>query len=511
MKQPPQCYLLFITFLLVFTSEKPLSAQSDIMTFSHDYSRVREIHFSNNGKTLTVKSGDEVQVNSKGLVTSPSIHVWDLDSKSKTSAIADREFGRASAISYDTKLLAFRDKNTINVMDLATKKILSTVKFDDNRFYKPVGFCNNNKGIIVEQGNKCFVYSIQTEKATFVREYKAPGLNHLVTSDDKYAIEMFADSFRIQDFKTGDDVYEFPMIENGRAEALQSIVVSPENRFVATLSNNKVRLWDMSTQKMVHSFTILPKDDIFCFSSDGRFIIGGSDTLKIWEMRTKREIVTSIVGQGKLNCAAMSPDGKYLASGDSRGNIQIWEFSDDNMSALYFAKEIENELKLISGKKEFEKTEDYTKRRQKLTRSIDNKYLTQYMEKLTTETTIQEHWAEEDERREEDKLNQILKSREAVTFKIDSISTYNADKETFDIKISSSKEYFSKWDAIKVPLRTDNPQCFKQRALSLEVTGIKQLKPDLKSYEIFNVKIKSNCSGKEKDYAFGTQRIYFEE
>ena len=38
------------------------------------------------------------------------------------------------------------------------------------------------------------------------------------------------------------------------------------------------------------------------------------------------------------------------------------------------------------------------------------------MEKLTTETTIQEHWAEEDERREEDKRNQILKSREAITF-----------------------------------------------------------------------------------------------
>ena len=511
MKQPPLCYLLFITFLLVITSQKSLLAQSDIITFSHDYTRVREIRFSNNGKMLTVKSGDEVQINTKGLVTSPSIHVWDLDTKRKVSAIADKEFGRASAISYDTKLLAYRDKNTVNVMDLATKKIVSTVKFDDNRFYKPIGFCNNNKGIIIEQGEKCYVYAIQTEKATLVREYKAPGLNHFVTADDKYAIEMFADSFRFQDFKTGEDVYEIPMMENGRAETLQSIVVSPENRFVATLSNNKVRLWDLTTQKVVHNFTILPKDDIFCFSSDGRYIIGGSDTLKIWELRTKREIVTSVVGQGKLNCAAMSPDGKYLASGDSRGNIQIWEFSDDNMAVLYFAKEIDNELKLISGKKEFEKTEDYTKRHQKLTRSINNKYLSQYMEKLTTETTIQEHWAEEDERREADKLNLILKSREAITFKIDSISAYNADKETFDIKISSSKEYFSKWDVIKVPLRTDNPQCFKQRALSLEVTGIKQLKPDLKSYEIFNVKIKSNCSGKEKDYTFGTQRLYFEE
>ena len=206
----------------------------------------------------------------------------------------------------------------------------------------------------------------------------------------------------------------------------------------------------------------------------------------------------------------MSPDSKYLASGDAKGNIQIWEFSDDNMSALYFSKEIDNELKQMPPKKEFEKTDDYSKRRQKLTRSIYNKYLTQYMEKLTTENTIQEHWANEDERRAEDKKNQILTSRETITFTIDSISVYNADKETFNIKIVNTKERYSKWEIVKVPLR-DNAQCFKQRAQTLTITGTKQLTEDLKSYEIYNVKIKSNCSGKDKDYTFGPQRIYLDE
>ena len=350
MKQTLHFSLILGAFLLTIITPSSILAQSDVISFSHDYSRIREIHFSDNGKMLTIKSGDEVQVNGKGLVTSPSIHVWDLETKRKTLAIADREFGRAAAISPDTKLLAYRDKNTINVMDLATKKTVSTVRFEDNRFYKPVGFCNNNTGLIVEQGEMCYVYSIQTEKATFIRDYKATGTAHYVTNNGKYAIEMYADSFRVQDFKTGDDAALFPLIENGRSEALKSIVVSPENRFVATLSNNKVRLWDLESQKVIHSFSILPKDDIFCFSTDGRYIIGGSDTLKIWELRTKRELVTSIVGQGKLNCAAMGSDGKYVASGDSRGNIQIWEFSDDNMAALYFAKEIDNELKLIAGK-----------------------------------------------------------------------------------------------------------------------------------------------------------------
>ena len=505
-------HLLLMKSTLFYATFLPnlLLAQSDIVTLNHDNSRVRDVIFATNNKTVVIKSGDEVQVNGKGIVTSPSIHLWDVESKRKTMAIADREFGRASCISHDGSLLAYRDKYAVIVMDLTTKKVFCTIRFDDNKFYRPIGFCNNNKGVIVEQGAICSVYSIQSEKGGFIRNYSAPGLSHVVTKDDKYAIELFGDSFRIQDFKTGNDIFEFPLMDKGRPEGLRTLIVSPENRFVATLSENKVRLWDMTSHKMAHSFTILPKDNIFCFSGDGRFILGGSDTLKVWELKTKREIPTLVTGEGKISCITISQDSKYVASGDAKGNIVIWEFSDENMSSLYFSKEIENELKQMPPKKEFEKTDDYSKRRQKLTRSIYNKYLTQYIEKLTTENTIQEQWANEDERREEDKKSLILNSRESITFTIDSISIYDADKETFNIKISNPKERYEKWEIVKVPLR-DNAQCFKQRAMGLTISGTKQLKSDMKGYEIYNIKIKSNCSGKDKDYVFGPQRIYLDE
>jgi WD40 repeat protein len=509
MKQALRLFLIS-SALFVTLQSSPLFAQADVVTFSHDNTRIRDIIFSANGKILIVKSGEEVQVSAKGYVTSPSIHLWDMETKRKTMAMADKEFGRASCISNDGNFLASREKNVINIMDLTTKKVFSTIKFDDNKFYKPIAFCNDNKGVVLEQGAVCSVYSIQSEKGVFVRNYSAPGLTHVVTKDDKYAIELFGDSFRIQDFKTGNDVHEFPLIDRGKPEALRGLIPSPEGRFFATLSDNKVRLWDLLSRKVAHNFTILPKDNIYCFSADGRFIIGGSDTLKIWELRTKREVATNIVGEGKISAATMSPDGKYLASGDAKGNIQIWSFSDDNMSGLYFAKEIANEIKQIPEKREFEKTEEYTKRRQKSVRSISNKYLAQYNEKLTTEQTIQEHWAEEDIRRAEEIKAQIAASREKVVFTIDSISAYNADKETFNIKIVNEKVRYSKWDAIKVPAR-DNPQCFKQRATTLTIEGVRQLNEDMKTFDIYNVKIKTNCSGKDKDYTFGHQRVYLEE
>ena len=230
----------------------------------------------------------------------------------------------------------------------------------------------------------------------------------------------------------------------------------------------------------------------------------------MWELRTKKEILTPIIAEGKISAIAASADGKYLACGDTRGNIKVWEFSDENMSAAYFSREIDNEIRQMPPKKEFEKTDDFAKRRQKLIRSIYSKYLTQYVEKTTTETTIQETWAEEDERREDDKKATIASSRVQIEFRIDSIMAYNADRESFQVKLVNDKERYAKWETIKVPLR-DNAQCFKQRAATLTVIGTKQLSEDLRSYEIYNIKIKSNCSGKDKDYAFGAQRKYLDE
>ena len=93
MKQALRLVLFSGTFLLLLQCPSLLLAQADIVTLNHDNTRIREIIFSTNGKALVVKSGEEVQVNGKGIVTSPSIHIWDMETKRKTMAIA--EIGRA--------------------------------------------------------------------------------------------------------------------------------------------------------------------------------------------------------------------------------------------------------------------------------------------------------------------------------------------------------------------------------------------------------------------------------
>jgi WD40 repeat protein len=476
-------------------------AQNDVVTLIYDNTRVRDLTFTADGKHLIAKSGDDVITNNRGTITSPCIHVWDLETKRNTARFAEKDMGRASCISNDGNIIAFKEKSNIIVMDIPTRKIISTIKFSDNKLARPISIVNENKGLVIEQNNLSLVYDISGETGKFEREYASNGSTHYFSSNDVHVIDGFVDNFKLIEFKSGKELNAF---ECGKEE-LKTVVFSPENRFVAILSDNKVRLWDMQSYKMAHTLPIGQKDNIFCISSDGRYVIGGNDTLKIWELKTRKEIKTHIGFESRITAAAISPDGRYLICGDSKGFMKLWNFTDENMAAQYFSREIENEDELIPGQKEFEKTADFNKRKQKLKRSIRNKYLSQYIEKISTEKTIQEQWAEEDELREEGRKQQILASRQFINFKVDSISTYNADKETFQVKIVNEEERYSRWETVKIPIR-EGAQCFKQRYQNHTITGTKQLTDDLKTYEIFNVKIKSNCSGKDKDYTFGSQK-----
>ncbi len=95
--------------------------------------------------------------------------------------------------------------------------------------------------------------------------------------------------------------------------------------------------------------------------------------------------------------------------------------------------------------------------------------------------------------------------------RIDSLGIYNADKETFNIHIvGNSNNLYNRWEEVKVPLR-DNAPCFKQKNQILIVSVIRQTSGNLKSIYVFNVKIRCNCSGCDKDYTFCPQCILTEE
>ncbi len=500
-------HFLFFAFSCSYAS---LFAQaSDIQTFSADNAKTRSMIFSDDSKFLAVKSGDQ-PITVKGILVSPSIRVWDLETGKSAMNLIDKELIRASAFSQDGRFLAFREKNNINIMEIRSQRVVSVIKFSDKKtdFARPIAFTSDNKFVIIEQGTASSLYNVETGQ--YERDFYTKGLNPSKSSDDRYMVKAFVDNFCLYDFETAKEIHTFYCGSGDKKaqEELKSVYFSPDNRFVTTLSNNKVRFWDLVTYKVIQMFDIPAGESLYGYSPDGRYIVGGSDTLRLWEIGTGKTINSPIFTGSKefpITSAVFSPDGKYLAAGDARGQVNLWYFSYDNISSSYYEKEVRSELRQLPAKGEFEKTNEYNGRFQKQSKIIREKYLERYLEEVANMPTFLSQIDAQVQVEQEQHRRRIAESLSVVSFKIESISNYNADKETFTIKISNEEEKFVQQQVIKVP-RRDNPACFKQNFQSSTVYGVKQLTEDEKSFDYYNIKIKTSCPGKEVEYPFGAQK-----
>ena len=136
---------------------------------------------------------------------------------------------------------------------------------------------------------------------------------------------------------------------------VQSVALSTDASYLATVSAGVMRLWERSTGQQTNE---LPADrglsSIIAFSPDGRLLAYAGDSgqvndateIAMLQVSNGREIAR-IRPDYRVNAIAFSPDTKYLATAGANGVAQIWKISslqpiarlihDANVTAVAFS------------------------------------------------------------------------------------------------------------------------------------------------------------------------------
>ena len=119
-----------------------------------------------------------------------------------------------------------------------------------------------------------------------------------------------------------------PRTLRGNSNTVQSVVFSPDGQTLASGSwDDTIKLWDVRTWKELH--TLLGNSngvESVAFSPDGQTLAngGGDGIIKLWNVRTGEELRT-LRNSGSVLSVAFSPDGKTLASGSYDQTIRLWD------------------------------------------------------------------------------------------------------------------------------------------------------------------------------------------
>ena len=309
---------------------------------------VSSLAFSADGKRLATGGGD-------GMVT-----VWDVSKREQTYSFKGH-VGSIHAVTFapdgQAVVSASEDGNT-RVWNLRQDRASQLFVFDEQPVFS-VAYAPDGSHIAIGTGNKSVApYEFESRPNSLdgiVKVWEASS-GKLVTSFNATAWRVLALAYtpdgkrlvtggydsqvRVWDAQTGKKLMEMKGLSSEyRQSAIGALAVSPNGKFVVagyghpTYRQDSYKqiamIWDLSTGKELH--TLEGHSNSICdvaFSTDGKLLATASDDnqVKLWSTDNwKAHSVGALVGTDRTKCVTFSSNGKWIATGDIRGNVTIWE------------------------------------------------------------------------------------------------------------------------------------------------------------------------------------------
>ncbi len=273
------------------------------------------------------------------------------------------------------------------------------------------------------------------------------------------------------------------------------------NYLISASMDEEVKIWNITTGKSIKTLNGHDNDvNDASFSPDSRFAVSASDdeTVKVWDVSKGKHIKTLKGHQGDVITVVFSPDGRFIASGGKDEKIKLWSTEGILPELKLFTAEFDARIGIFASvqeeksaeinavnieyfmpKGEFETTEEYNSRLE-IGRIKKQEIEDKYREKLEAQQFVKQQEVEELKTREqEEKERKIRESEKDTILKIDKLSTYDADNETFTVTVKNVTG--------KITVQRSEAPGLKENWKKAEVRCRKKLSDNLKYHNYSNL------------------------
>jgi len=230
--------------------------------------------------------------------------------------------------------------NSVKLWDVVTGKMIRSFKGHSNWVYSVTFSPDGRYALSGSWDHTLKLWDITTGRMIRSFEGHSDAIRSVSFSPNgKYAVSGGADkTLKLWDVETGKIIRSF----EGHSGTVSSVSFSPDGRYVLSGSflsgssafreDKTLKLWDVSTDKMIHSFEGHSNwVSSVTFSPKGKYVLsgGGDKTLKLWDVSTGKMIRSFEGHSNYVNAVSFSPDGKYVLSGSDDATLKLWDVSSE--------------------------------------------------------------------------------------------------------------------------------------------------------------------------------------